>query len=218
MKRSKLLTKSGKQVRLTKRAEDFIEAMADPSVKSQSEAALRAGYSDKSARQEGSRLMTNADIREAIEQRKAELANIAAVKAETIIGAAVVQGLTSIDDCLDVNGRFDISRARRTGAVHRIKSISRTRNKFGESIRFEMYSAESARRELADYLRLKHLPEENRTKLQKTIQALQDYLLDFPDADQERAMKVFARAAALPIDEIRAEFETETASKIKRSN
>ena len=52
---------------------------------SASEAARMAGYSHRSARTEGSRLLTNADIREAVEAERARLRERTDLRAEDIV-------------------------------------------------------------------------------------------------------------------------------------
>jgi len=82
---------------LTKLEGGFIDAMADPETKSQTNAAIKAGYSEKSARRIASRLMTKVDIWTAIEIRKAEYLRNANIKTEYILGAAVMNMMVTVD-------------------------------------------------------------------------------------------------------------------------
>jgi phage terminase small subunit len=62
---------------LSKKKRAFVEYyLASPDVEKRwnaTQAAIQAGYSEKTARQQGSRLLTNVDIQEAIEERLLEL-------------------------------------------------------------------------------------------------------------------------------------------------
>lgn len=200
-KPSKLLT-SRKSDKFTDRQERFIEKMADPSIKSKAEAAREAGYSPNGAKQAAAILLTNIDLCEAIEKRKADLAERADVKAEAILGGAATQAFASIDDALDEEGHFDINKARETGVIHLIKSMSRTPTKFGESVRFEMYSAEAGRQELADYMGLKQKPRENQDRLKRLAVLVKQYMVDYPDAELFPVQQFFARGAGVPVEEI----------------
>ncbi len=192
--------KPGKK--LTDRERSFVERMADPSVKSATQAAIDAGYSQKSARVIASQNLTKLNIRAAIEKRKADVARHSKVKPEAVLGATVMRAFASIDDCLDENGHFDINIARETGGINLVQSISRTQTKYGESIRFQMYSAAEAQRELGDYLELKRFPRECEENLRWKAQALCDYLADYPEASREQAFRVFARGANVTVEEM----------------
>lgn len=204
-KRSKLLTKrdgAGNSRRFSSRTERFIGKMADPSTKSQAEAAREAGYSAKTAAQAASRMLTNVEIRAAVEKRKLEAADVSTIDPAAVIGLTVLRAMTTIDDCLDENGKFDTQKARHTGAIHLVKSLTRTMGKYGESVRFEMYSASEAQRELGEYLGIKNTPRENEDRLRRTVQALQNYLLDYPNADREKALRVFAHGSGFSVEEL----------------
>lgn len=206
---SKLLSQTDKGKKFKGRRARFIENMADPSIKTQKEAYIAAGYSDKGADQSASKLLTNTEIRAAIEKRKAEVAQFTGVTPEFLIGAAVRQATTTVDDVLDEHGHFSIDRARETGAVHLIKSLTRSQNKYGETVRFELYSADEARQELAHYIGLKQLAEQNDEKFKRAVMALSAYLEDHPDADREHVFKVFARGSGFTIEELKAQFANE---------
>ena len=198
-----------KKRRLTKKQEQFVEAMADPSVKTATEAAERSGTPKRSARTAAYRMLTNNDILAAIEKRKAELAELAQLKPETILGAACAQAFGfTIKDCLNDKGYFDIEKANATGAIHFVKSISRTPGKFGESVRFEMYSAETARQELAEYLGMKQKPRENDEKLKRVAEAITAYLEQEPDADRQQIIDIFAKRHALDVGLIEERLES----------
>lgn len=188
--------------KLNRRQIAFVEEMAKPKPKSATQAAKDAGYSPKTAGVIATEILQKPYILEAIEKRKAEVAKFANITPETVLGAAVRQATSSIDDCYNAKGYFDIKKARRTGAIHLIKAIRRTPNKYGESVTIEMYAADEARREIAEYLGMKQMPRENEQKLKRTIQAIRDYMQDFPEADIDRVAEVFSRGRGVPKEQI----------------
>lgn len=186
--------------KLSHRDKKFVEAMVDPKTKSQTEAAIKAGYSPKTARTKASQKLTKVNIREEIEKRKKELAKLSNICDESIIGAAARVAFASIDDAFDDNGHFDIEKARQTGAINLIKSIRRTPTKYGESVSIEFYSASEARKELAEYLGIKQLPRENEQRLQTAVNGILAFLEMHPDYDIDKAVHYFARARSLDAD------------------
>lgn len=190
--------KAGKK--LTEREQRFVEKMTDPSVKSARQAAIEAGYSDKNAASIAYQNSIKLHISEAIEKRKAEVLKLASISPQTILGAAVRQAFASIRDCME-DGYFDFEKACETGAIDLVKSISWGKN--GQVARVEMYSADSARKELGEYYGLKQLPRENEEKIRKAARALTLFMEDFPDRDREKALAVFAKTADVDIEELR---------------
>lgn len=121
--------------KLTNREEKFVEEMANPQTKSAAEAARKAGYSTRSARELARKALTKVDVLQQIEQRKLEAAKHFQVTREAVMGATAQRAFATIDDAFDETGRFDMEKARRTGAIHLVKSITRTPNQFGESVK-----------------------------------------------------------------------------------
>jgi len=195
------------EINLTNREEAFVEEMVNPETKSGAEAARKAGYSPKTARQAASENLTKPHILKAIAKRRAELAQISQVKADEIFVSAAAEMYSTIDDVLDKNGRFDIKKARRTGAIHHVRKLSFKETKFGTSVSFEMASAADARREISDYLGLKQLPRENERKLQATVNAIRQYLADHPEADREVVIRTFASGRGVETDHVIEELE-----------
>lgn len=155
--------------KLTIRQEKFVEAIVDPETKSQSEAAIKAGFPVDTARITASQLLTNPNIRERIEQRKAEMAKYANIHADLVFGGTALRATASIDDALDEQGRFDIEKARETGVIHQIKRITRTPNKYGESVSIELYGKDAAQDKLGQYLGLEQMPRANDQDIEDTI-------------------------------------------------
>lgn len=97
---------------------------------------------------------------ETIKRRKQEAAEFAQVTPEMILGSTAIRAYSSIDDCLDKHGNLDIEKARRTGAIHQIKKLSKTETKYGTNIHIEMYSNESAQDKLGNYLGMEKAPQQ----------------------------------------------------------
>lgn len=147
--------------RLPKNQEKFIENMANPKFKSQTEAYQDAyGCDADSARKHAPRMVANGVILERIEERKREVAKHANVTAAQIIGATALRAFATIDDAFDENGDFSITKARETGAIHLIKKMSRKHTKEGIDVSVEFYSNESAQDKLGNYLGLEKAPQQ----------------------------------------------------------
>ena len=110
----------------------------------QTEAAKRAGYSEASAHNQGSRLMKNDEVLRAIEERM----KATKMEADEVLYRMSAHARGSIDDVIDDNGNFSIIKARDTGQIHLIKSITLTEfegeNFSKKEVKFEMYDAQSA--------------------------------------------------------------------------
>ncbi len=191
---------------LTTRQERFIKEMASPNIKSATEAAIKAGYSAENARIIASENLTKLNITAEIEKRKKQLAALAGVDKAQIIGAAARSAFASIDDALDESGHFDIDKARRTGAIHLVKKLTRVHTRYGENVSVEFYSASEARQELADYFGVKQQPRENEQKLANTVRAVVDWLTDYPQQRErlDDVIRDFSRGRVVDEGELRA--------------
>lgn len=143
------------------KAAKFAKEMAKPDIKAPREAAIKAGFSEKTASAAASRLLKDVKIQNRIAERKAEVAKYADITDAQILGATALRAFATIDDVLDVNGRLDIAKARRTGAIHLIKKITRSQTPNGENVAVEFYSNESAQDRLGSYLGLEKQAAEN---------------------------------------------------------
>lgn len=113
------------------------------------EAARRAGYSVDTARFQASRLLTNVNIRAAIDARLAE----AAMSAGEVLARVTEIARGSMADFLAVNGRgvrLDLKQAAAADKLHLVKKYSKTKQ--SESI--ELYDAQSALELLGKYHKL----------------------------------------------------------------
>lgn len=150
--------------KLTIQQERFVEAMAHPRTKSQTEAAIKAGYSPKTAKEMASENLTKPHILDAIYERKQRARAIARITPEEVLGRAVQNMRVSLDDVLNEHGAFDIDKARETGAIDDIKKIkttARIERETGDCIirtEIELYSSADARKEVAKYIGLDKEP------------------------------------------------------------
>lgn len=199
--------KTPKRPPITAKNEKFAKNIADGEAPADAYQSAYPKAARSTARVNAYRLLANTRIQEVIEKRKQEAAKSAKIDNETVIGAAAREAFATIDDVLDGRtGKFSIRKARETGAIHHVKSITRTPNKYGESIRVEMYSAADARRELGDYLGIKQLPRENEQKLKQTIAAIEHYLVEHPEADRGKVINTFAAGRGVPVEPVLEHF------------
>lgn len=175
--------------KLTLRQERFVEAIVDPETKNQSEAAIIAGFPDASARITASQMLSNPNILARIERRKAEMAEFANVHAGIVFGGTALRATATIDDALDEDGRFDIDKARETGVIHQIKRISRTPNKYGETVAIELYGKDAAQDKLGSYLGLEQMPRVNDQTIQALVDAYVAKMIEL-GIDKDRAIEV----------------------------
>jgi phage terminase small subunit len=116
------------------------------------EAARRAGYSDKTACQQASRLLTNVNIQGAIQDALDELA----MSAGEVLLRLTAQARGSLADFISIDSdhpdtwTLDLEKARQTGAIHQIKKIKI--GKYGTEI--EMYDAQAALVKLGEHHQL----------------------------------------------------------------
>lgn len=167
---------------LSIKEEKFVENMADPSATSPRKAAKAAGYSEKTSSQIANENLNKPYIIAAIEKRKAEVAQHANITPEQVLGATALRAFATIDDALDDNGNLDVEKARKTGAIHLIKKISRNQGKYGENVAVEFYSNESAQDKLGSYLGMDKMPAPNPAAVEKVFEAYNLWLADNPKA------------------------------------
>lgn len=154
--------------KLTKRQQKFVEAVADPKVKSNTEAAKRAGYSKRTAAQIAEENLRKPEIFEAIEKRKAKLAELAQVSVVQVLGATAEIAFASIEDALDDRGYIDIPKAKQNGSISLIKKITRNPTKYGEAVAIEFYPKDAAQARLGEYLGMKQQDRINEIDTQLT--------------------------------------------------
>lgn len=140
---------------LTAQQERFVEEYIK--CRKGAEAARRAGYSPDSAKQQASRLLTNADLLKEIQERTK--AN--AMGLDEALSRLADFARADLGPWLSDDGAVDIAAMKRAGATHIIRKIKRTERsgttKAGGEWRevtgeVELYSAADANKFIADLL------------------------------------------------------------------
>jgi phage terminase small subunit len=114
-----------------------------------SEAARRAGYSEKTAQQMGSENLLKPVIRQAIDQRLAEKR----MSADEVLAQLSAQAGADLADFLSKRGRgvtLDLSKAKAAGKLHLIKKYNKTR----QGTLIELYDAQAALVQIGRYHKL----------------------------------------------------------------
>lgn len=116
------------------------------------EAAQRAGYSRKTANEQGSRLLANVSVRDAITARIKELK----AGADEVLLRLASHARGSMDDFV-TGETLDLDKARRLGKMHLIKKFRVTTSTDGEAFEthrteVELYDAQAATVQLAKIL------------------------------------------------------------------
>lgn len=94
------------------------------------QAAIRAGYSAKTARSQGARLLTNVDIRRAIETRLDELSMSAAEATKRMSD----WGRGSFEPFLTEDGGLDLASKEARAAVGLLKKVKVTEKTYGDDV------------------------------------------------------------------------------------
>lgn len=146
--------------RLSLREEIFVEAYLR--LRNQTKAAIEAGYSVSSARNQGYRLMQKDDIREAIRARLEEFQ----VETNAVLLRLAERATGSMAMFVDVKDGehvLNFDKAQKLGAMHLIKKLRHTSEKrtIGDDqeierdvIEIELYDAQAADVQLGRYLKL----------------------------------------------------------------
>jgi phage terminase small subunit len=121
------------------------------------QAAIAAGYSERSARKIGCELLTKPDIATRIQQRTATVLRSAQMEADEVLSLLAAQARGSMEDFIRVNhdGEPVIDLSKPNVPLQLIKRIKTKRSeKFGDEIEFELYDAQTALNMLGKNLRL----------------------------------------------------------------
>lgn len=136
--------------------------MADPKTRSGTEAAIKAGYSVRSARSIANENLTKPDILSAIEEEKQYLLSANNIGREAAIGRLVQFAFVSIDLFVDENGKIDWQQAKEAGGLKVVKKIKETIKANGEIVReIELNDPIRAISEIADFAGWKQKASEN---------------------------------------------------------
>lgn len=136
---------------LTEKQKAFIEEFLVD--RNATQAAIRAGYSEKTARQTGSENLSKPYIAKVIQDRLDELK----MSADEAMNLLSNQARASMADFIRVNrdGTFDIDFSTISNQqLRNIKSVSISEGKYGTNYRFELYDAQSAIKEIIRLHRL----------------------------------------------------------------
>jgi phage terminase small subunit len=114
------------------------------------EAARRAGYSVKTARQQGSRLLSKVDIRQAVEARLAEIA----MGPNEVLARLSEMASSSMEDFINADKLgvrvVDLRRAAQRGKLHLVKKVSETQH----GLAIELHDPQAALVQLGRYHKL----------------------------------------------------------------
>ena len=184
--------------KLTKRQAAFVKNAADPKVKSNTEAAVKAGYAKKNARITAAKNLTKSNIFKAIEKRKERLAELADVTEKQILGATAEIAFASIEDSLDDKGYLDYAKAKKNGSASLIKKLTRTPTKYGEVVSVEFYPKDSAQNRLGEYLGMKKADQKNDADVTEVAKRVAERLVKEHGWPEEQAQESVAARYDIP--------------------
>lgn len=105
------------------------------------EAARLAGYSEHTARQQGSRLLTKVDVKAAIDSRIAELK----MSADEVLIRLAEQARGSMADfVIPEQDAISLLKGEQAGKLHLVKKFTHTVGEKSESVSLELYDAQAA--------------------------------------------------------------------------
>jgi phage terminase small subunit len=111
------------------------------------EAATRAGYSAETARSQASRLLTNVDIKAAIQEHIDQI-----MPAGEVLQRLADQARGTMDDFTNAETEtLNLGKAKRAGKMHLIKKFSRTETDKSTHVSIELHDAQSALEKLGTY-------------------------------------------------------------------
>lgn len=115
------------------------------------DAAIKAGYSPKTAYSQGHRLLKNVEVRKRVKMRLEK----AIMDADEVLQRLSKQARASFLDVLNVDGDFDIADVRERDVADLVKKLKVTKKASGEtSYEFEIHDAQAALVHLAKYHKL----------------------------------------------------------------
>ncbi len=162
--------------KLTNKQKTFINAYLANGFNA-TQAAIKAGYSEKTARQIGSENLTKPVIRAAIDERL----STHVMTADEALARLSAQARGSMIDFMDEKLRtLDLIKADRANQLHLIKKFSHTKTAKSETISIELYDAQAA---LVHIIKETHLKAGEATDRTEVIDTL---------SDDERAAKIAA--------------------------
>jgi phage terminase small subunit len=137
------------------------------------QAAIRAGYSEKTARSQGQRLLTNVDIQEALTHRRKELQEANDLTPERVIAELVKLAFASMDTYTTwgpLGVRLIPSEELPEGAAAAVSEVSETVGEKSSTVRFKLHDKKGSLVELLKYLEWK----QETADLEARIKALEE--------------------------------------------
>jgi phage terminase small subunit len=160
-----------KEPKLTDQQIALVEAYIGPARFNATNAAIMAGYSERSAYEMGSRNLKKPEVRRYVNERLAENC----LSANQVLSRLADIANGSIEDLLDEDGNFDYKVAKKSGKLALVKKLKRKKTSklveveanetaegketlestiVHEDVEFEMYSAHEALRDIGKYHKL----------------------------------------------------------------
>jgi hypothetical protein len=176
----------------TPKQEKFVEEYV--ATGNSAEAARRAGYSEKTARTIGSRLLTNVDISEFVRERQAEIMETMKLSSHAVTQGLIELASISPVDLIGAGGTIDLQEIKKRNLGRFVKKfkVTTTVKATGdrvEIVEIEGYSRIDAYSRLIEIYGMKQQPRENNETIEKVVKAFQDWLEDNPQATkQEQSM------------------------------
>ncbi len=149
----------GQKVELTDKQKMFVEEYLIS--RNATQAAIKAGYSKKTARQLGSDTLSKAYIQEYIQARLKEKQ----LTADDVLTMLAEQAHGSMADFITPAGRgfrIDLTKARDAGKLHLLKSLSKGK----QGTRIELYDAQAALVHIGKHLKLFTEVQEHRGQIE----------------------------------------------------
>jgi phage terminase small subunit len=152
------------------------------------DAARKAGYSGNSNHtfaQQGHQLLTNIDIRDRVERRRAEALRLSQFHTNELVGMLFEATTAGISDVLEPDGTFDPIKCGERGKDHLVKKSRRTERHSKDGSRrvtyeVEMYSRLDAIDQLRDTFGMKQEPRPNnydelkRTEVERSVNKIME--------------------------------------------
>lgn len=153
---------------MNKRQEDFCYYYATTG--NGYESAIKAGYSDKSAKQQASRLLTNANLKRKIESIRKESLEELKIESKDVIRELSKIAFANIGDFVEISEYGELV-LKPNSNIDGLQSISATLSKNGKSFSIKLHDKLSALKELAKVTGVydSKLEEKDRTNSMDTI-------------------------------------------------
>ena len=126
---------------LNRKQQKFVQEYLEDSNGAQ--AAIRAGYSKKTAKEQAAHLLTKINISEAIDAARAKHANKAEITLQNVLREYASVGFSSISDYLDFDGSGVFLKDSKTLSkklLAAVSEVSQVETKTGTTIKFKLHN------------------------------------------------------------------------------